>query len=254
MPCARRHAAPPSVVAMRPPRRRCKRSEELRAMPNITLVADTGRDTGSRPSRRLRAAGRIPAVVYGGGIEPLAISVSARELRAALSAESGLNAVLNLQAGSATHLVMAREIQRHPVRGTVSHLDFQVVDPDQPVVAEVPVVLVGEAVELHHQDGMLDQQVFTLTVRAKPASLPPQIEVDVTDVVVGAAVRVGDLTLPPGVSAEVEDDVIVVIGQAQRLARLEEGEEAASEAAAEEAAQAQSGGESGASSGAGADG
>ncbi|MCL4413227.1 MAG: hypothetical protein M1522_00530, partial [Actinobacteria bacterium] len=97
-------------------------------------------------------------------------------------------------------------------------------------------------------------QVFPLTVRAKPASLPPQSEVDVTDVVVGAAVRVGDLTLPPGVSAEVEDDVIVVIGQAQRLARLEEGEEAASEAAAEEAAQAQSGGESGASSGAGADG
>jgi large subunit ribosomal protein L25 len=199
-------------------------------MPEITLVAEVGRPTGSRPARRLRAGGRIPAVLYGDGVEPMAVSVSARELRAALSTEAGMNAVLRLEAGSATHLVMAREIQRHPVRGTVAHVDFQVVDPDQPVVAEVPVVLVGEAVELHHQDGMLDQQLFTLPVRAKPARLPHQIELDVSSVVVGSALRVADVLLPEGVTAEADPELIVVMGQAQRLARAEAGAEAAAEA------------------------
>ncbi|MBO0894454.1 MAG: 50S ribosomal protein L25, partial [Acidimicrobiales bacterium] len=93
-------------------------------MPEIPLTAQVGRPTGSRPSRRLRATGRIPAVVYGQGIESTALSLDARELRAALSGEAGVNALLELQLDGTTHLAMAKEIQRHPVRGTVSHVDL----------------------------------------------------------------------------------------------------------------------------------
>ena len=84
---------------------------------------------------------------------------------------------------------MAREIQRHPVRGTVTHVDFQVVDPDRPVSADVTVVLTGDPIELHHQDGVLEQQLFSISVRAKPSEIPQHFEVDISDIVVGTAVR-----------------------------------------------------------------
>src|SRR5207247_1326496 len=83
--------------------------------------------------------------VYGHGLTPLSISVDARDLRAALSTDAGLNVLVSLHIDGATHLTMARELQRHPIRGTVSHVDFQVVRRDEVVSAEVPIVLSGEA-------------------------------------------------------------------------------------------------------------
>ncbi|MHB1502455.1 MAG: 50S ribosomal protein L25 [Acidimicrobiales bacterium] len=193
-------------------------------MADITLLAEADRPTGSRPTRRLRAAGRIPGVVYGGGVDPLPVSVSGRDLREALSTDAGLNALLSLRVGGQSFVAMARELQHHPVRGTVIHVDFQVVDRDRPITAEIPVSLVGEPVELHRADGLLDQQLFSLTVSAKPADLPHQIEVDVSTLGVGDSLRVGDIPLPAGVTAEAEPDVLVAIGQPPRVVREGEGE------------------------------
>src|SRR5579862_8489719 len=106
-------------------------------MPEVTLSAELGRTTGSKASRRLRHSGRVPAVVYGHGMAPLSISVGARDLRGALSVH-GINQVLTLELDGATHLVLARQLQRHPVRRTVAHVDFQVVRRDEIVSAEVP--------------------------------------------------------------------------------------------------------------------
>jgi large subunit ribosomal protein L25 len=113
-------------------------------MAEITLVAEPGRSGGSAASRRLRAAGRIPAVVYGHGSTATAVSVDGRELRQALSGEAGLNQLLNLQIDGASQLALARAIQRHPVRHTVLHVDFQVVRRDEVISAEVPILLQGE--------------------------------------------------------------------------------------------------------------
>ncbi len=132
-------------------------------MAEITLVADPGRPAGSRESRRLRASGRIPAVIYGHGIAPIAVSVDARDLRAALGTEAGSRALLELHVGSDRHLAMARQLQRHPVRHTVTHVDFQVVRRDEVVSAEIPVVLVGEPVAVHRGDGLVDQEVQAIT-------------------------------------------------------------------------------------------
>lgn len=204
-------------------------------MADITLVAERGRPTGSRPSRRLRGDGRIPAVVYGAGVdEPISVSVGARELRSALSTEAGLNAVVTLQVEGSSYPTLARELQRHPVRGTVMHVDFQVVDLNVETHAEVTITLTGEAVELHRADGVVDQQLFTLTVRARPADIPPSLELDVTDLMVGEALRVSDLVLPPGAATDVDPDTVVVAGQASRVAAAaEEAEAAAAEEGAE---------------------
>lgn len=214
-------------------------------MAEIRVHAEGGRAPGSRPSRRLRAQGKIPGVVYGHGIEPVSVAVDAKDLRSALTTEAGLNALLDLHVDGTSHLTLAREIQRHPVRGTVSHVDFQVVRRDEVVTSEVPISLVGEAVEVHREDGLVDQQLFNLAVQAVPTRIPNAIEVDVSGLTIGETIRVGELGLPEGVATEIDPEAAVVVGQPPQVRAadlLAEGEEVPGEGEAaaegEEAAEA----------------
>jgi large subunit ribosomal protein L25 len=187
-------------------------------MPQVTLHASTSRERGSASSRRLRHEGAIPGVVYGHGVGPLPVSVNAKEFRTAVSGEQGLNALITMDADGTTYTVMAREIQRHPVRGTVSHVDFQVVDPNQTVVAEVPLHLIGDAVEVRHADWEVDQQMFSIEVKTRPDRIPHSIEVDISELTAGAAIRIGDLVLPEGVEAVDDATIAVVATHAGRAA------------------------------------
>ncbi|MDA8043885.1 MAG: 50S ribosomal protein L25 [Actinomycetota bacterium] len=206
-------------------------------MAEITLVAEPGRTTGSSESRRLRTAGRIPGVVYGHGVEAMSISVDGRDLRHALSGESGTNQLLELHIGSDTHLTLARVLQRHPVRHTVVHVDFQIVGRDEVITAEVPIVLRGEAKAVEMEQGLVEQPLTALTVKANPGRIPGSIEVDISALTVGEAIRVGDLKLPSGVTTEVAAEEIVVIGAISRVAAevaeaaVVEGREAEAETA-----------------------
>jgi large subunit ribosomal protein L25 len=190
-------------------------------MPEIVLNAEVGRTLGSRSARRLRAEGKIPGVVYGHGTDPVPVAVVGRDLRVALSGESGSNTLLSLAAGDQTFLTLAREMQRHPVRGTVIHVDFQIVRRDEIIAADVPITLVGEALEVHHGDGLVDQQLFTLPVRARPSDIPTVVELDITGLTIGSALRVADLQLASGVTTDLEDDVAIVTGQPPRVQSLE---------------------------------
>src|SRR3712207_233077 len=114
----------------------------------ITLTAEPRTMGGTRPSRRLRREGRIPAVVYGRGADPAPVTVAYRELRAALTTDAGLNAILNLRLDGDTVLAIVKDIQRHPVRNEVAHVDFIRISRDEAVTVEVPVVLDGEATQV----------------------------------------------------------------------------------------------------------
>ena len=184
-------------------------------MAEITLVAELGRPTGSSASRRLRHTGRVPAVVYGHGMAPISVSVVARDLRSALSAH-GLNQVLTLKLETASHLVLARQLQRHPVRHTVSHVDFQVVRSDEIVTAEVPLVVVGTALQVEQERGILEHPMSTLSIRSTPGSIPQSITVDISGLEIGGSIRVRDLQLPEGVTTEVDPDEAVVIAALPR--------------------------------------
>jgi large subunit ribosomal protein L25 len=204
-------------------------------MPDIVLLAESGRVSGTKESRRLRKAGKIPAVVYGHGIEPIPVSVDARELRVALGGEAGARALLSLRVGRDSHLAMARQLQRDPVRHTVTHIDFQVVARDEVVTAEVPLLLMGEALAVHRGDGMLDQELQSVPIKAKPADLPPHLELDISEMEIGDSIRASELALPPGVELDVDPDSVVVIAHPPRIAELpaeaapEEGEALAGE-------------------------
>lgn len=207
------------------------------------LVAETGRTLGSRSTNRLRAAGKIPGVLYGRGTPPTPLAVDARELRAALRGDHGLNAVLTLEVDGTEHVAMARDIQRHVTRGTVSHVDFLVVDRDVSVSAEVPINLVGES-DLGG-GAMVDVVLSSLTINAKPESIPAALEVDQSNLVVGSQVMVRDLVLPEGVSTEVDlDEVVVRVTVSDATAELEALDEEAAEGAGATAEGAE-GGEAG---------
>ncbi len=209
-------------------------------MEEVVLTAEAGRVTGSSTARRLRGAGKIPAVLYGHGVDPQPLAVEGRALRLALNHEAGLNALISLDVDGSRHLAMARQLQRDPVRGTVAHVDFVIVRRDEVVTVDVPVRLEGEATLVHREDGLVEQQLFSLTVHATPSSIPSHIEVDISELGIGDAIRVSDLKLPDGVTTDVDPEETVVAGQASRVsAEVEAEEEAAEEtAAAAEAAPA----------------
>jgi large subunit ribosomal protein L25 len=208
-------------------------------MAEFVLAAETGRPKGSRAARRLRREGKIPGVIYGHGTEPVPVAVGARELRVALNGEAGANQLLSLDTGSGTYLTLARDMQRHPVAQTVTHVDFVIVRRDEVISADVPITLVGEALEVQHGDGLVEQQMFTLPINALPADIPSGLEADISELTIGGQVRVSDLTLPPGVTTEVDPETAVAIGQPPRVVVEEEvvaegeGEEGAAEEGAE---------------------
>ncbi len=204
-------------------------------MPEVTLVAESGRETGSRSTRRLRAHGKIPGVVYGHGANPISVAVGARDFQIAMSGEAGLNTLLSLEVGDKNLLTLARDIQRHPFKNVVTHVDFLIVRRDEVITAEVPINLVGEAIEVQHGDGVVDQQLFTLQVKAKPADIPPSVDIDISGLTIGGSLHVSDISIPSGVELETDVESTVVAGQPPRVQVTAEEEAEAAAAAAVEA-------------------
>ncbi len=198
-------------------------------MPEVTLVAEAGRTIGSRSTRRLRAAGKIPGVVYGHGSEPLPVAVGARDFQLAMSGEAGLNTLLSLEVDGKDYLTLARDIQRHPFKNVVTHVDFLIVRRDEVISAEVSINLVGEAVEVQHGDGIVEQLLFSLPVKAKPADIPPSVELDISELTIGDALHVSDIVISAGVELDTDPATTVVVGQPPRVQVSEEEAEAGAE-------------------------
>jgi len=207
-------------------------------MQEVVLPLELGRATGSAPSRRLRLQGKVPATVYGLGKEAVTASVDYRELRGVLSTVAGLNVVLSLDIGGQHEMALVKEMQRNPLRGDVTHVDFLRVEPDSDVAVEVPIHLTGEAVAVIEINGIVERTLNTLRVLAKPRSIPNELVLDVSELTVGDTLTVADVDLPPGVTALVDGSAPVVSGIITRSAL-----EAAAEAEAEEAAEDDADGE-----------
>jgi large subunit ribosomal protein L25 len=191
----------------------------------ITLAAETGRPAGSRRSGRLRADGQVPGVVYGLGSDPVSVTVSWPELRKALVTEAGLNALITLDYDGHQDLTVVKELQRHPVRRNVLHVDFLRVDRDAAIEVEIPVIVIGEAKDVESAKGLAEQHVHSLTVKAKPGSIPTQFEIDITALQIGEAIHVGDIDLPDGVTTEIDLDTPIVAGVATRFTAADGAEE-----------------------------
>lgn len=195
---------------------------------DLTLTAETGRIVGSRSSSRLRADGQVPAVVYGLGRDAVSVTVPWPELRKALTTEAGMNALITIEVDGQKDLTIVKDLQRHPVKRNVLHVDFLRVDPDAPVAVEVPIIMLGEARQIESRRGIVDQPMKTLTVKAKPADIPTQLEVTIDDLDIGDSITVADIALPAGVTTDVDAETQVVLGVATRFSvQLDHGVSAA---------------------------
>jgi large subunit ribosomal protein L25 len=161
-------------------------------MAEVKLKVVKREGTGKGVARRTRAEGRVPAVVYGPDLAAMPISVDRREFVTALHTDAGMNVLLSLEVDGKSIPALAKELQRDPVRGTLLHADFIMVDLKQEVEVEVPVHIVGEA-QGAKEGGVLEQPLFTVTVRCLPTEVPEQIEADVSHLNIGDSLRVSEL-------------------------------------------------------------
>jgi len=172
-------------------------------MSTATLSATPRTGAGKGAARTLRRDGQVPAVIYGHGREPQSIAVSARELGRMLEHVTG-STVIELSLDGKTSRTLIRELQRHPVKRNVLHVDFQELVAGENVTVEVPIIYRGTPAGIR-EGGVLDQIMHTLTVSADPTNIPDHIDVDVSGLTIGHSLHIRDLPLPPNV--EVLDDV-----------------------------------------------
>ena len=158
------------------------------------------RVTGKSNLSHVRANGKIPAVVYGGGADPIAIAVDPTQLLKALDPIKKTNTVIELTIGTEKVTVMVREHQKDALRGDLTHADFIRVQLDKDVHAVVPVILTGksEGVKL---GGIMHQVLHKLEIACTPDKIPVKLEIDVTTLAMNEALHVRDLKLPPGIKA-----------------------------------------------------
>ena len=179
-------------------------------MPDNLLVATTGRQTGSAASRRLRGEDHIPGVVYGQGKDPVSVTVERRELRHAVSGRAGMNSLITLQVDGKKFAALIKDVQRHPVKRSVNHIDFLRVDLDQEITVNVPLRLLGEAKAVMSEGGLVDPAVDHVEVLTTPQSMPPEITYDISEMQPGDVIHLRDLVIPEGATATGDPDMAVI--------------------------------------------
>jgi large subunit ribosomal protein L25 len=175
-------------------------------MQQETLQAVKRVTSGTRASKRLRRDGRIPGVVYGTDIESYPVHVAQRDLYAVLHTEAGLNAIIEVDVEGDPVLTVAREVQRDPIRGDITHLDFIKVDMDTQIEAEVGFDFIGVPFGVRENEGIVETLESSITISALPTAIPSSIEVDIEHLDLHDTLKVSDLPVIEGVTYVAEED------------------------------------------------
>jgi len=197
----------------------------------VKLKAEPRHDSGKGSARQLRAAGRVPGVLYGHGMEARPLSVDALDLLHVL--HRGTNVLIDLKLDSETHLTLAREVQRDHIKGRLVHVDFLAIRKDEKITVSVAIKPVGESHGVK-EGGVVEHHMWEVEVECLPLDVPEALEADIADLGIGDSLHVRDLKIPPKVEVLTSPDEMV-LGVVQPQARGIEEEEAAAAAAAEEA-------------------
>ena len=187
-------------------------------MANATLSAETRSDSGKGVARKLRAAGRVPGIVYGHGREPQSLSVVARDLDKLLGSIAVSSTVVELGLGGATTKTLIREVQRHPFKKMIMHVDFQELVAGEKVIVDLPLVFVGVPEGVRLSGALLEQILHKVEVRVDPANIPNHIDVDVSHLAMGHSLHIRDLVLPSGIEVLSEQDATICAVIAPRAA------------------------------------
>src|SRR5437016_6124002 len=173
-------------------------------MATVSFNATARENTGKGAARSLRSRGQVPAVIYGHGRDPLPLSLNARDLDKLLGHIQAESTVIEVTVDGQTAKTLIREIQRHPIKRQILHVDFQALVAGEKVTVSIPIVLTGIPEGVRLEGAVLDQTLRELEIEVDPANIPDHVELDVTNMVIGDSFHVSDIKLPEGV--EVQDD------------------------------------------------
>lgn len=169
-------------------------------MQHVSLAAESRTNTGKGAARSLRREGKVPAVIYGHALASRPLAVEQRALGKLLEVIGGEAALLDVSIdGAAPITALVREVQRNPVRRTdVIHLDLYAVVADEPIEVEIPVHIIGTAEGVRNQGGVLDHHLHHILLKVLPGEIPDHIEIDVTNLNLGHAIHISDITVAKG--------------------------------------------------------
>jgi large subunit ribosomal protein L25 len=202
-------------------------------MASASLSAEPRTESGKGVARKLRAAGRVPGVVYGHGREAQSLSLNARELDKLLSTIAAGSTVVELSLGNATTNTLIREVQRHPFKKQILHVDFMELVAGEKVIVDIPLVFIGVPEGVRTGGGLLEQILHSIEANVDPSSIPNHIDVDVSQMIMGHSLHVRDLKLAEGVEVLTDEDATICAVIAPR-AVVEETAAAEAEAATAE--------------------
>jgi large subunit ribosomal protein L25 len=170
-------------------------------MASASLKATVRTDAGTGVARKLRQSGTIPAIIYGHGRDPQMLTIEAREVERLFGSIAAASTVIELSVDGGVARTLVREIQRHPVKRNILHIDFQQLVAGEKVSVSIRIKFTGTADGVRNSGGILAETMHQVDVRVDPSQIPEFIEVDVTPLTIGHSIHVRDLTLPEGVVA-----------------------------------------------------
>jgi large subunit ribosomal protein L25 len=185
------------------------------------LKAEARADIGKGAARKIRADGRVPAVVYGHGVEPIPVSVDAKELFHLLHTDAGMNVLVDMRVNSDQFLAMPREVQRDHIRGQFLHVDFLRIRRDEKIGVEVPIHLVGESHGVK-EGGVIEHHLWNLHLECFPQDVPTSIEADISGLGINESLKVADLEIPDKLTLLTSPDEVIVSVVPPQILRVEE--------------------------------
>jgi len=212
-------------------------------MENIMRIkAESRTETGKQVAKKIRAQGKVPAIIYGGQKESIPISLLLSDIKAILKSEKGENTVLKIQRDDIEVDAMLKEVQMDYLSDNIIHVDFLRIDLDKPVVINVPIHIKGEPIGVKTEDGLFDFMTREVRVKCLPTLIPTEYVLDVSDLHTYQSIKAEDIELGDGIDLVIEPQVVIcaVAGKAKADEEEEELEEEGEETAAEEPAEGES--------------
>jgi large subunit ribosomal protein L25 len=202
-------------------------------MSTATLSATLRSESGKGAARALRRAGSVPAVIYGHKREPMSLTVSTRELERLLERVAATT-VVELSIDGKVSRTLIREVQKHPFKKQLVHVDFQELVAGERITVKLPLVVVGTSIGVRSFAGILDQTMREIEISVDPSSIPNHIDVDVSALNIGDSIHVRDIAVPAGVTVLTDSDASVVVVAAPKVNATDAASDAAAAAAAAE--------------------
>jgi len=188
-------------------------------MATVNLSATARTESGKGAARKLRSSGQVPAVIYGSAREAASLSINERDLDRLLGTIAAESTVIELGVdGGRPTKTLIREIQRHPFKRQILHVDFQELVAGEKVTVNIPLVLVGIPDAVRLGGGVLDQVLRELEIEVDPSNIPNHIDVDVSALDLGHSLHISDLKLPAGVTVLDDPEMTIVVCSVPRAA------------------------------------